>query len=140
MEGFWVDPHLPGTFPFYEGDVMSKRQSEAQTRENNGNWKGGTSLHFHLWHGKLMLSDEIHKILVKRQEGLCAICGKPETKKKSDGTVYRLSVDHDHKTNKARGLLCTKCNFGLGSFSDDSEMLLKAYYYLERKAQHYVRI
>ena len=38
------------------------------------------------------------------QDGVCAICYKPPSKKK------RLDVDHNHKTSKVRGLLCYACN------------------------------
>ncbi len=41
--------------------------------------------------------------LCSKQKGLCAICLNPPKK-------YRLAVDHDHKTNKVRGLLCFPCN------------------------------
>ena len=40
------------------------------------------------------------------QKGVCAICGNPENNR-------RLAVDHDHKTGKVRGLLCTRCNVKL---------------------------
>lgn len=47
--------------------------------------------------------------IFEQQNGVCAICGEPEIKK-------RLSVDHDHKTGKIRGLLCQRCNFNLGIY------------------------
>ena len=43
------------------------------------------------------------------QDGVCAICGEAETTNKH-GNVQRLSVDHNHKTGKIRGLLCARCN------------------------------
>jgi Recombination endonuclease VII len=45
------------------------------------------------------------------QDGLCALCGKPE---KIEGR--RLAVDHDWNTGVVRGLLCFKCNTWLGWF------------------------
>lgn len=51
---------------------------------------------------KLTVDD--YDLLLKRQGGVCAICGKPPKK-------TRLAVDHDHKTGKVRGLLCFYCNF-----------------------------
>ena len=41
------------------------------------------------------------------QQNCCAICGTPPQQKP-------LHLDHDHTTNRVRGLLCTKCNTGLG--------------------------
>ena len=47
----------------------------------------------------------------------CDICGL---------TPEKLCVDHCHKTNKIRGILCTKCNQGLGLLNEDPELLRKA--------------
>lgn len=39
-------------------------------------------------------------------------------------------MDHDHKTGKVRGLLCTPCNTGIGMLQDDPEIVKKALDYL----------
>ena len=67
------------------------------------------------------------------QKGLCAICGKHETKiDRRYNQVIRLAVDHCHKTGKIRDLLCSRCNTRAGS-SDDEIILLKATIeYIER--------
>ena len=56
----------------------------------------------------------------------CEICGKAQTGKS-------LAVDHCHKTNKFRGLLCSNCNLGLGYFYDNLNLLDKAKEYLIKK-------
>lgn len=61
------------------------------------------------------------------QKGCCAICGRHETEFKT-----RLCIDHDHTTNKLRGLLCSNCNFVIGHLQDDAELCLKAYNYLRK--------
>jgi hypothetical protein len=69
------------------------------------------------------------------QNGLCAICGNPETRKNTyqkDG-IDRLSVDHNHETGKIRGLLCHRCNIGIGIFMDNEELLTKAINYLKER-------
>lgn len=71
---------------------------------------------------KYGLTPEQFDDLKKKQEDRCAICGDPAP----------LSVDHDHQTNEVRGLLCRKCNWGLGQFRDDPALLLKAAEYLGR--------
>lgn len=47
-----------------------------------------------------------------RQNGLCAICEKPEINR-------RLSVDHNHETGEVRGLLCVRCNNALSVIEND---------------------
>jgi hypothetical protein len=65
------------------------------------------------------------------QDGKCAICGLAETVGKlPQGLVTPLTVDHDHKTDKVRGLLCNKCNVGLGCFCDSVDILFRAVGYL----------
>ena len=63
--------------------------------------------------------------MLESQNGICAICGNLETIQKS-----HLSVDHDHKTNKVRGLLCRECNRALGGFKDNRILLQSAINYL----------
>ena len=48
------------------------------------------------------------------------------------GLKRELSVDHNHETNKIRGLLCHHCNIGLGNFRDSTTLLSVAIEYLER--------
>ena len=69
--------------------------------------------------------------MFENQNGLCAICNQPETKKLK-GNVVALHVDHDHKTGKIRGLLCFTCNIGLGLFQDNKTLLFSALEYVER--------
>lgn len=64
--------------------------------------------------------------LLQSQNGVCAICGK------SCPTGKRLAVDHDHETDKVRGLLCVNCNVALGYVQDDSDLLRKLADYLEK--------
>ena len=69
--------------------------------------------------------------LYQSQNGRCAICGKTE----AEALVIckkRLHIDHCHVTGRIRGLLCMKCNGGLGMFSDSAETLEHALKYLRR--------
>lgn len=47
------------------------------------------------------------------QSGKCAICGSCDP-----GPKTHFAVDHDHITNKIRGLLCHHCNIALGMMND----------------------
>ena len=50
------------------------------------------------------LEDDAHQVLIARSGGRCEICSKQPP------AGQNLSVDHDHKTGKVRGLLCRSCN------------------------------
>lgn len=65
------------------------------------------------------------------QQGLCAICHKPETRKNPVGQLRILSQDHDHVTGLLRAFLCSHCNLGLGNFYDDPSLLREAAEYIE---------
>lgn len=60
------------------------------------------------------------------QDGECAICGRSFSKP-SDALI-----DHNHKTNEVRGLLCNKCNLGIGHFDDNPRIIIKANEYLSK--------
>jgi len=68
--------------------------------------------------------------LHQAQEGLCAICGLPETAIWR-GVLRSLAVDHDHSTGAVRALLCQRCNHTLGRMNDDAALLRRAADYLE---------
>lgn len=68
---------------------------------------------------------EQHKEMLNAQGGKCAICKRLET-----DCDKRLCIDHNHLTDKVRGLLCAQCNTALGLFNDDIEHLQTAIGYL----------
>lgn len=68
------------------------------------------------------ISEEEFQRQVDHQRGLCALCGvKPKRK---------LCVDHCHRTNRVRALLCNHCNLGIGMFSESIYRLQRAILYL----------
>lgn len=71
--------------------------------------------------------------MLKEQNNTCAICKEPETMKKKNGTLQNLAIDHCHKTGIVRGLLCSKCNTGIGYFKENRNILKNAITYLENK-------
>jgi len=79
---------------------------------------------------KYGLTPESYDNLVRSQNGVCAICNNPEL-----GWYKLLHVDHDHRTNKIRGLLCSGCNTAIGKFYDNIELLENAIQYLQGEAQ-----
>lgn len=73
------------------------------------------------------ISYQEYESMYTRQAGKCAIC----TNTLPLGGYRGLYVDHCHSTNVIRGLLCPRCNSGIGSFEDSIEMLQKAIEYLK---------
>ncbi len=73
----------------------------------------------------------VYDDLLEKQKHVCAICGKPQEK----GRTQRLHIDHCHETHDIRGLLCTRCNVGLGCFKDNIELLENAKRYLRMKTK-----
>lgn len=60
----------------------------------------------------------------REEHPVCEICGRPETMK-INGNKCSLAVDHDHKTNKFRGLLCYSCNTKLSWYENWKDKIEK---------------
>ncbi len=80
---------------------------------------------------KYGLSEEDYQQLLEDCKGVCSICHQQETIKNAQGEIKKLAIDHCHMTNKVRGLLCDRCNVGLGCFKDSIKFLQNAINYLE---------
>ena len=61
------------------------------------------------------------------QAGMCGICKEFLSKETKE-----VMVDHCHETNRIRGLLCRRCNIGLGMFKDNVNILAEAIQYLNK--------
>lgn len=78
---------------------------------------------------------ERYEEMLVAQDGKCAICGGGPGRR-------RFDIDHDHSCcpgdkscgRCVRGLLCAKCNVGLGSFRDSAAIVDSAATYLRRPA------
>lgn len=79
------------------------------------------------------LTVEQYDAMLKAQDGVCAICEKPETRKdKRTATGFtRLAVDHCHVTGKVRQLLCASCNRRVGEV-EQAEMHCKILAYIAK--------
>lgn len=70
---------------------------------------------------------DVLQAIAKRSGGECEICGR------GNGVLGQvLHIDHDHRTNKLRGMLCAECNHMLGKAHDDPDVLQAAALYLRR--------
>ena len=72
------------------------------------------------------VTEEQYLKMFEAQKGCCAICKKQSLQKSG-----RLAIDHCHITGAVRGLLCVKCNAGLGMLKDNIDLLKSAIVYLE---------
>jgi hypothetical protein len=68
--------------------------------------------------------------LMTIQDNKCAICGEPP-----QNDNRNLSTDHCHETGKVRGLLCRRCNMGIGYFKDNIDLLQKSIEYLRNSGK-----
>lgn len=75
----------------------------------------------HVHCGKWGLSQEILAAALKRLNGHCSLCGKK---------IY-LILDHDHKTKKARGYICQRCNI-LVAGHENKQLNVKIEQYLDK--------
>ena len=71
------------------------------------------------------ITEEDYQRMLEAQGGRCYICQKMPRK------GAHLSVDHDHKTKRVRGLLCTRCNRALGPFEWDIGVIVRTISYLQ---------
>lgn len=83
------------------------------------------------WYKQLTQCDKCYKRCLQydttqeklaKMSKVCELCG----------SMDRLCVDHDHRTGRVRGMLCTRCNVSLGSLGDTVESIRGVLAYLER--------
>lgn len=83
--------------------------------------------------GRYGITAEKYKDMLEKQGGRCAICGTSDPSESKRRSVF--SVDHCHVTGRVRGLLCAKCNSGIGMLGDRAENAMRAYLYLTRNQE-----
>ena len=92
--------------------------------EYNRTEEGKLKLKFNALKYKYGITEEEYNKLYLSQNGKCAICGCDISLLGNDA-----HLDHDHTSKKNRGLLCKRCNLGLG-FLNTEEILIKAQHYI----------
>ena len=76
------------------------------------------------------ITTEEYVFLLKQQDNKCACCGVSQDESSS------FNVDHDHSTMEVRGLLCRKCNMGIGLLGDTANSVMAAVLYLQNHTPH----
>ena len=118
-------------------------QSEKRTRERKtpeGRVKYNAWSRVNQLRAKLRrwgLSDEqIAEVMVERESGACHACGRrPSELSIPNPSARVLHADHDHASERYRGLLCQPCNSTLGLVDDSPVRLLQLVDYLIRTRQ-----
>lgn len=77
---------------------------------------------------KYGITRQSYETMVTAQAGVCAICHLPPPLGPES-----FAIDHNHDTGKVRGLLCPRCNSGLGFFGDNPDLLMWAAVYLKAR-------
>jgi recombination endonuclease VII len=83
----------------------------------------GSTRDFHLKRRYGLTSADVDR-MIGAQGGVCAVCRRRDPQ----------HVDHDHRTGRVRGILCSLCNQGLGNFDDDVEVMAAAIAYVRQHA------
>lgn len=99
------------------GPVVAQKRADGYRCPN----RVSNHRHNHLMN-RYKISEADYSAMYDKQEGRCAICRTE---------LPLLHVDHVHVTGVVRGLLCGKCNRGIGMFNDDPETLVAAARYLQ---------
>ena len=113
---------------------MGRAEYQRQWREQNrdkvrGYWRKHRASHREEYRNRKMatrygIPRDVFEVMLTIQEGRCAICGVGLTEP---------CIDHDHQRHYTRGLLCHRCNLGLGYFHDSPLMLMRAAVYLRER-------
>ncbi len=82
------------------------------------------------------ITEEDYEQMLEEQDFVCAICGQEETTINPQTSYpYPLSIDHNHKTGKVRGLLCKHCNLVLGQIEKRPRIVNSCLTYLENNQE-----
>jgi hypothetical protein len=105
------------------------KHAEAR-KDQMGEWRNSNKYRIAIYKLKTNfdITEEFAEELYERSTQTCECCGveyNSETHKK------RFAVDHNHATNKIRGILCHPCNTSLGLLKEDLNRLKLLANYIE---------
>jgi hypothetical protein len=103
----------------WKPDSTKKKKAQAKYARSD---KGRRVLRNASYKHRYGISLDVYEEMFNEQEGKCKMCNSPSDK--------LLVVDHDHITNKVRGLLCQRCNCFLGYIESDGLLIKLAKLYL----------
>ncbi len=125
---------LAVTFESEAGKVQRKKYEESgrgtAARKKYRESDRGKSKHSYPLYG-ILHSDK--QAMYQAQAGKCSVC-------EEDFDIDSLGIDHDHHSGIVRGLLCSRCNVGIGYFRDDVKILAGAIRYLDENNFSFVHV
>jgi hypothetical protein len=126
---------FPATLEYFRKDSRNKSKMGAVCRKCKGivdlAWKKKNpekvKHSIRKWNlNKLGFTPELFDKMLEAQGNVCALCGS------DDPQASNWNSDHDHKTGKARGLLCWPCNIAVGYLEKyDDAWINKAQKYID---------
>lgn len=126
--------HLRDTY-YYDGGGKTRAQAyyetnkEALLSDQQVRYRANRDRHIASYRQrKYGVSPETVDAMLYEQKHACKICRQVIVNRPLDPRM--LHVDHCHKTNKVRGLLCRSCNHMLGHAKDDAAVLAAGIAYL----------
>lgn len=78
------------------------------------------------------ITPEHYASMLKKQNGVCAICENEERRISRSGEIQPLVVDHNHRTGEVRSLLCHDCNVAIGFIEENPAIALAMVSYLTK--------
>ena len=112
--------------PEAHAELLRRRELAADERRRG---RRAATVRYRL-KSRYSISEDEYARLIAAQGDRCAVCGIAEN---IDSRLW--CVDHDHESGRVRGLLCVRCNAGIGALGDTIEGLRRAINYLERAQQ-----
>jgi len=107
---------------YYHKDATDRARRVRQYRKDNPDAVKNVVLK-----RRFGITIEQYKSILTSQDNKCALCLTENPGRKDKF----FQVDHCHKTNKVRALLCLTCNLALGAAKDDPILLRKMADYIE---------
>lgn len=112
---------------------LTPQQKEKESLRNKKRWAALSedARKDKTYRGSYGITYETAKQMLQSQDNRCGCCGDSIELGFNKGVI-----DHCHKTNKLRSVLCYACNIALGFVYDDTERLEKLIIYLRRHDVH----
>lgn len=112
---------------YYKDPANAEKRRAAVKRHAD---KQGDEWRYNRWlQHKFGITIEVYNKMLTRQNGTCAVC---KTSDPGHGRKF-FCVDHDHKTERIRGLLCDDCNLAAGKLKDNPDAALALAEYLKTR-------